>query len=94
MLCVIFPKTIVNLSAFPWFFNFRYDSCVCGFTMHLTTLQFQSLVQLAAFMESVELMNFEINYNSLTVSSALEQEVVRRALHYFKATILEPEVLG
>jgi hypothetical protein len=60
--------------------------------MNKTTLQFDSLVQLASFIESRELVNFEINYNALTLSSELEQEVVDWAKDNYHATILEQEV--
>ncbi|HEV7331307.1 MAG TPA: hypothetical protein VGN63_09730 [Flavisolibacter sp.] len=61
--------------------------------MNKTTLQFQSLVQLAAFMESMELMNFEINYNALTLNCELEQEAIDKAMHVYQATVIEQEVL-
>lgn len=61
--------------------------------MNKTTLQFDSLVQLAAFIESRELVNFEINYNTLTLSCELEPEVVAEAINTFHATVLEQEVL-
>ena len=61
--------------------------------MRKTTLQFQSLEQLAAFIESRELMNFEVNYNTLTLNSEIEQETLDRALHVFDATVLKQEVL-
>lgn len=61
--------------------------------MNKTTLQFDSLVQLAAFIESRELVNFEINYNTLTLTSELEQDVVDKAMVSFHATVLEQEVL-
>ena len=62
--------------------------------MNKTTLQFQSLAGLAAFLESAELINFEINYHNLTVSCELEQENIDRAVHVFHAIILEQEVPG
>lgn len=61
--------------------------------MNKTTLQFDSLVQLASFIESRELVNFEINYNALTLSCELEQEVVDGAIGNYHATILEQEVV-
>ena len=61
--------------------------------MNKTTLQFESLVHLAAFMENMELMNFEINYNALTISCELDQETIDKAIHDFHASILEQEVL-
>ncbi len=62
--------------------------------MHKTTLQFRSLTELALFLESAGLSNFEINYNHLTISSDVGQGIIDKATHHFHATLLEQEVVG
>jgi hypothetical protein len=44
-----------------------------------TTLQFNSLSALAAFIEGEGLTNYEINHNQLTVSCELENETIQQA---------------
>lgn len=62
--------------------------------MHKTILQFPSLADLAAFLDSTELMNFEINHNLLTLSCEIDQETIDKAIYDFHATVLQQEVLG
>lgn len=44
-----------------------------------TTLQFNSLSALAAFIEGEGLTNYEINHNHLTVSCELEKKTIEQA---------------
>lgn len=61
--------------------------------MNKTTLQFQSLAQLAAFIEHEALTNFEINHNTLTLCCELTDENKGKAIRFFQATVLAQEAL-
>jgi hypothetical protein len=47
--------------------------------MEKTTLQFNSLSALAAFIEGEGITNYEINHNQLTVSCELEKDKTEQA---------------